>query len=457
MAKHMQFNDDARNAVFAGMQKVADAVKVTMGPKGRNVILERSYGTPTVTNDGVTVAKEIELEDKAENIGAALVKEAAMKTNDAAGDGTTSTVILVEAIAKEGLRHIRSGVNPFSLGKGLHKAVNKVLEELQKKVKDVQGKEEINQIATISAQDDEVGALIAEVMAEVGQDGVVTVEEGRTMGLEKEIVKGMQFDQGYLSPYFVTDPARMEAIVEKPAILVTDKKISSIKDILHLLEAIAAKGKREFVIIADDIDAEALATLILNKMKGTINVVAVKAPGFGDRKKEILKDIAAVTGATLITEEVGIKLDSATDDMLGSSDKVVVTKDKTTIVGGNGQQAEIDTRVGLIRSAIDNTTSDYDKEKLLERLARLAGGVAVIRVGAATEMEMKNKKYKIEDALNATRAAVEEGVVAGGGTAFVKIAAVLDELKLDNEDEQIGVEIIREAIQYPVRQIASNG
>lgn len=324
------------------------------------------------------------------------------------------------------------------------------------KVKQINNKEEIKQVATISAQDEEVGSLIADIMDEVGQDGVVTVEEGRTMGLEKEIVKGMQFEQGYLSPYFITDASRMEAIVEKPAVLVTDKKISNIKDILHLLEGVAAKGKREVVVIADDVDAEALATLILNKMKGTINILAVKAPGFGDRKKEMLKDIAAVTGAVLITEEVGIKLENATADMLGSADKIVASKDKTTIVGGNGKQEEIDARVESIRAAIENTTSDYDKEKLQQRLARLAGGVAVIRVGAATEMEMKNKKYKIEDALNATRAAVEEGIVAGGGTAFVKVATSLDTLKLDDEDEKIGATIIKEAILYPVKQIATN-
>lgn len=347
-------------------------------------------------------------------------------------------------------------MNPFSLGRGLHKAVTKVVEELRSKAKKINNKEEIKQVATISAQDEEVGSLIADIMEEVGQDGVVTVEEGRTMGLEKEIVKGMQFEQGYLSPYFITDTARMEASIEKPAILVADKKISNIKDILHLLEGIAAKGKRDFVIIADDVDAEALATLILNKMKGTINILAIKAPGFGDRKKEMLKDIAAVTGAVLISEEVGITLENATADMLGTADKVVSSKDKTTIVGGNGKQEEIDARIEIIRAAIDNTNSDYDKEKLQQRLARLAGGVAVIRVGAATEMEMKNKKYKIEDALNATRAAVEEGIVAGGGTAFVKIATTLDALTLEDEDEQIGVAIIKAAIQYPVQQIANN-
>ncbi len=456
MAKVIRFGDEAKNAVFAGVQKVADAVKVTMWPKGRNVILERSYGAPIVTNDGVTVAKDIELEDKTENIGAALVKEAATKTNDAAGDGTTTTVVLVEAIVREGLRYIRSGVNPFSLGKGLHKAVDAVVSSIQKAAKDVAKKEEIQQIATISAQDDSVGSLIAEIMDEVGKDGVVTVEEGKSIGLEKELVKGMQFDQWYLSAYFVTEPRRMEAIVENPAILITDKKLSSIKDILHLLEAIAAKGKREFVIIADDVEWEALTTLVLNKIRGVLNVIALKAPWFGDRKKEILKDIAAVTWATVISQELGITLESATVEMLGSASKVVASKDKTTIVGGKWDQKAIDERAEQLRGQIEKTSSEYDREKLAERLARLAGGVAVIKVGAATEMEMKNKKYKIEDALNATRAATEEGILPGGGTAFAKIALELEKLTLDDADEQIGVQIVREAIQYPVRQIANN-
>jgi len=456
MAKQIRFSDDAKNAVFAGVQKVADAVKVTMGPKGRNVILERSYGAPIVTNDGVTVAKDIELEDKFENIGASLVKEAATKTNDAAGDGTTSTVVLVEAIVREWLRYIRSGVNPFSLGKWLHKAVEAVVSNLQKAAKDVAKKEEIQQIATIAAQDEQVGELIAEIMEEVGKDGVVTVEEGKSIGLEKDLVKGMQFDQGYLSPYFVSDAQRMEAVVENPHILITDKKITSIKDILHLLESIATKGKREFVIIADDVEGEALATLVLNKIRGVLNVIALKAPGFGDRKKEIMKDIAAVTGATVITEELGLKLEDATIEMLGTASKVVASKDKTTIIGGKWDQNDIDARVSQLRGQIEKTSSDYDREKLQERLARLAGGVAVIKVGAATEMEMKNKKYKIEDALNATKAATEEGILPGGGTAFAKITLELDKLVLEDADEQIGVQIVKEAIQYPVRQIANN-
>ena len=457
MAKQISYTDSARNSIFAGVQKVADAVKVTMWPKWRNVILEKSYGAPIITNDGVTVAKDIELEDKNEDIGAKIVKEAAVRTNDAAGDGTTSTVILVEAIVKEGLRYIRTWVNPFSLGKWLHKAVKTVVEEIQKQAKDVSNKEEIQQVATISAQDEQVGELIAEIMDEVGKDGVVTVEEGKSVGLEKDIVKGMQFEQGYLSAYFATDLQRMEAVIENPAILVTDKKITSVKEILKLLEELATKWKRDIVIIAEDIEGEALTTLVLNKIRGALNVLALKAPGFGDRKKEMLKDIAAVTGATVISEEVGIKLEDATLDMLGTATKVTANKDKTTIVDGKGTQEKIDARIMQIRSQIDKTTSDYDKEKLQERLARLAGGVAVIRVGAATEMEMKNKKFKIEDALNATKAAAEEGILPGGGTAFVKTANILDEMKLDDEDEQIGVQIIKAAILYPIMQIANNG
>lgn len=456
MAKNIHFSDEAKNKVFAGVQKVADAVKVTMGPKGRNVILERSYWAPIVTNDGVTVAKDVELEDKVENIWAALVKEAATKTNDLAWDGTTSTVVLVEAIAREWLRYIRSGVNPFSLGKWLHKAVDAIVSEIKKAAKDVANKEEIQQVATISAQDEAVGELIAEIMNEVGRDGVVSVEEGKSIWLEKDLVKGMQFDQWYLSPYFVSDPHRMEAAIESPAILLTDKKISSIKDILHLLEWMAAKGKRDFVIIAEDVEWEALTTLVLNKIRGVLNVIAIKAPGFWDRKKDMLKDIAAVTGATVISEEVGIKLEEATVDMLGSADKVTASKDKTTIVWGKGDQSDIDNRITLIRGQIEKATSNYDKDKLAERLARLAGGVAVIKVGAATEMEMKNRKYKIEDALNATRAATQEGILPGGGTAFVKISRALADLQLADSDEQIWVEIVKEAILYPVRQIANN-
>ena len=456
MPKIIKYWDDSRRAVYAGVKKVVDAVKVTMGPKGKNVILERSFGAPVVTNDGVTVAKEIELEDKFENIGAELVKEAANKTNDAAGDGTTTTALLVYAIAKEGLKSVRAGVNPFALNKGLHKAADAVIEELKKRSKKIESREEIEQVATISAQDPEVWKLIADIMEEIWKDGVVTVEEGKSIGLEKEVVKGMQFDQGYISPYFITDSTRMEAVIEKPYIIITDKKISSIKELLPILEQIAATGKKDIVIIADDVEGEALATLVLNKLRGVLNVLAVKAPGFGDRKKEMLKDIAAVTGGQVITEELGLKLENATLDMLGQADKVIADKDKTIIVGGKGRQEDIDARVEMIRTELQKTTSDYDREKLQERLARLVGGVAVIRVGAATEMELKNKKYKIEDALNATRAAIEEGIVPGGGTALLKVQKVLDELKTDDKDEQIGIEIVKSAIEYPAKQIADN-
>jgi chaperonin GroEL len=456
MAKIIKYWDDARREIYNGIKKVADAVKVTMWPKGRNVILERSFGAPVVTNDGVTVAKEIELEDKFENIWAEFVKEAASKTNDSAWDGTTTTVVLVDAISREWLKYIRSGVNPFALTKGLHKAVNVLVDELKKRAKKIESKEEIKQVATISAQDEEVGELIAEIMEEIGKDWVVTVEEGKSIGLEKEVVKGMQFDQGYISPYFITDPSRMEAVVEKPYIIITDKKISSIKELLPLLEQIAATGKKDIVIIADDVEGEALATLVLNKLRGILNVLAVKAPGFWDRKKEILKDIAAVTGGQVISEELWLKLENATLDMLGQADKVIADKDKTIIVWGKGKQEDIDARVEMIRRELEKTTSDYDKEKLQERLARLVGWVAVIRVGAATEMELKNKKYKIEDALNATRAAIEEGIVPGGGTALLKLQKLLDAVKADNDDEQLGIEIVKSAIEYPAKQIAYN-
>ena len=438
------------------MELVAKTVMVTMGPKGRNVILEKSFGAPTVTNDGVTVAKEIDLDDKYHNVGAALVKEAASKTNDAAGDGTTTTTVFTYAMAKEGMRYIRSGVNPFALGRGLHKAVNKLVQDIASESKSLESKEEIKQVAALSAQDEEVGELIADIMDEVGNDGVITVEEGKKMGLDKEIVMGMQFDQGYVSPYFVSDPQRMESVVENPYILVTDKKISSMKDILNILESAAAQGKKDFVIIADDVEGEALTSLVLNKMRGVLNVLAIKAPGFGDRKKANLQDIAVITGATLVTEELGLKLDTVGVEVLGKAEKVVTNKDKTTIIGGAGEAAKIEERVAQIKVQIDQSTSDYDKEKLMERVAKLAGGVAVLKVGAATEMEMKNRKYKIEDALNATRAAVEEGILPGGGTSLVKLSKKLDELKLNDADEQTGVEIVKNAILYPVVQIANN-
>ena len=456
MAKTLHFGDDARKSIFSGIETVANAVKVTMGPKGRNVILERSYGGPIVTNDGVTVAKEIELEDKSENIGANMIKEAAEKTNKEAWDGTTSTVVLAHAMAKEGLRYVRSGVNPFSLWKGLHKAVEILTHEIHQKAQPVDSPEKIRQVATISAQDEEVGNLISEVFEEIGKDGTITVEEGKSIGLTKEIKTGMQFDQGYSSPYLVTDTQRMEAVVEKPYILVTDKKVSSIKEILWVLESVAATGKKDFVIIAEDVDGEALASLVLNKIRGMLNILTIKAPGFWDRKKEMLRDIAVVTGATLITEELGIKLEDTTIDMLGKAEKVISSKDNTVIVSGKGNPDEIEARANQIKGQLSQTTSDYDREKLAERLAKLVGGVAVIQVGAATEMEMKNKKYKIEDALNATRAAIEEGIVAGGGSVLLQLSKVLDAVKFDDPDEQVAIEIVKNAIQYPVKQIADN-
>lgn len=419
-------------------------------------MIDKSYGGPTITNDGVSVAKEIELEDKYYNLGASMAKEAADNTNKEAGDGTTTTVILTYAMAKEGLRYIRSGVNPFALGRGLHKATDKIIEELQNHSKVLNSKEEIKQVATISAQDEEVGTLISEVFDEVGESGTITVEEGKTLGLTKEIKTGMQFDQGYSSPYFVSDAQRMEAVVQKPSILVTDKKIGSMKEIMNLLEAIASTGKKDIVIIAEDIEGEALASLVLNKIRGVLNVLTVKAPGFGDRKKEMLQDIATVTGATVVTEELGLKLEEVGVEVLGSADKVISTKDNTVIVDGKGDESMISERANQIKAQMDHTTSDYDREKLQERLAKLVGGVAVIKVGAATEMEMKNKKFKIEDALNATRAAVEEGIVTGGGTALVKLSKILDKLSFDDADENIAIQIVKSAIQYPVIQIANN-
>lgn len=456
MAKVIKYGDDARKAVFAGMEMVAKAVMVTMGPKWKNVLLAKAYGSPVPTNDGVTVAKEIDFEDQYLNVGASIIKEAADKTNKQAWDGTTTTTTLLYGIANEGQRYIRAWVNPFALSKGLHKAVDKIILDLAAKATPVNNKNEIMQVASISAQDEEVGQLIADIIDEVGKDGVISVEEGKSMGLTKEVVIGMQFDQWYGSPYFVTDPHRMESVLEQPYILVTDKKISTLKDIIGILESLASSGRKNIVIIADDVEGEALTSLVLNKMRGAINVLTIKAPWFGDRKKEMLKDIAAVTGATVITEELWLKLEEATVDMLGGAEKIIASKDKTTIVGWKGEQSDIDARVGEIIVQFDRSTSDYDKEKLMERKARLVGWVAVIKVGAATEMEMKNKKYKIEDALNATRAAVEEGIVPGGWVTLANIAKALEHFVLEDADEHIGVEIIREAIQYPVKQIADN-
>ncbi len=457
MKKDIHYADDARKQLLKWVETVANVVKVTMWPKGRNVILDKGFGAPTVTNDGVSVAKEIELEDKVENVWAEMVKEAAEKTNKEAWDGTTSTVVLAHAIAKEGLRYIDSWINPFALGRGLHKAVDKLVADIQDTAQQIgDSKEQIKQVATISAQDEEVGDLIADVFEEIGKDGTITVEEWNTLGLSKEIKTGMQFDQGYLSPYFVSDSQRMECVIDKPYVLVTDKKIWSMKEIIQLLESMAATGKKDMLLIAEDVEWEALASLILNKIRGMLNVVAVKAPGFGDRKKEILKDIATVTGATLITDQLGIKLEDATIDMLGKADKVIVNKDETIIVDGKWDTDEINDRANQIRAQIWITKSDYDKEKLAERLAKLVGWVAVIKVGAATEMEMKNKKFKIEDALNATRAAIEEWIVAGWGSVLVQLSKTLGKIKLEDQEEQVAVEIIQQAIQYPLKQIADN-
>lgn len=456
MSKTIHYSDDARKLMFQGMEMVADAVKVTMWPKWRNVILEKSYWAPVVTNDWVTVAKEIDLEDKMNNVWASMIKEAAEKTNKEAGDGTTTTVVLAHAMSKEWLRFIRSGVNPFALGRWLHKTVDKVISDLQAQAKPIKNKDEIRQVATISAQDEEVWALIADVMEEIWNDWTITVEEWNSIWLTKEVKTWMQFDQGYTSPYFVTDTQRMEAVVEKPYILVTDQKVSSMKDIIQVLESVAATWKKDIVIIAEDVEWEALASLVLNRMRWMLNVVAIKAPWFGDRKKELLQDIATVTWAMLITPELWYKLDEASIEMLWKAEKVICSKDNTIIVDWKWDQSKIEERADLIRSQIESTKSDYDREKLAERLAKLVWWVAVIKVWAATEMEMKNKKYKIEDALNATRAAVEEWIVAWWGTALLKISKKLEDFKLEDEDENIAVDIVRDAIQYPVIQIANN-
>jgi chaperonin GroEL len=458
MAKQITFSDDARKQMFAGVQQLADAVRVTMGPKGRNVAIEKSYGGPTVTNDGVSIAKEIELEDKMENLGAQLVKEAASKTNDVAGDGTTTATVLAYSMIAEGLRNVAAGANPMVVKGGMEKAVEAVVNELEKQAKQIDSKEEVAQVASISAQNEEVGTLIAEVMDLVGRDGVITVEEGQTLGLSKEVVEGMQFDSGYISPYMVTDTARMESVFEKAKILVTDKKISSIQEVLPIIEAMAQSGKKDLVIIAEDLEGDALSTLVVNKLRGTFNTLAVKAPAFGDRRKAILKDIAALTGATVISEEVGLKLENASLADLGEARKIIATKDETTIVEGAGKSEAVEARVNEIKAEIENTSSDYDREKLQERLARLSGGVAIIRVGAATEVELKERKHRIEDALSATRAAVEEGIVAGGGTALLQASKILEKMiaSAEDPDEKVGLQIVFDALSAPVRQIAHN-
>ncbi len=455
MSKQIHFSDEARLKMFDGMEKVAKTVTATIGPKGRNVIFSKEYGAPQITNDGVTIAKEIELEDNIENMGAGLIKEAASKTNDTAGDGTSTATLLTYAMAKEGLREIRSGINAIELKNGMKKAGNLVVEALSDMATPLDSHEEIQQVATISAQDEEVGQIIASAMEKVGQDGVITVEEGRTFGLEVEVTEGMKFDNGYISPYMVSDAEKMEARVDDAHILITDKKISSLKDILGVLESLAGAGKRELVIIAEDIDGEALTGLILNKLKGSLSVLGVKAPGFGDKKKEILQDLAILTGANLITEETGNKLENATIDDLGKAKSVVSTKDATTLIGGAGNPEKIDARVAEIQNQIAASNSDYDKEKLAERVAKLAGGIAVIKVGAASEVEMKEKKLRIEDALNATKAAVDEGIVAGGGVALLKAGKVLENADF-SPSEKVGADIVARALSYPVRQIAEN-
>jgi chaperonin GroEL len=456
MAKQIKFGEDARRSMEKGINKLADTVKVTLGPKGRNVVLDKKFGAPLITNDGVTIAREIELEDPYENMGAQLVKEVATKTNDVAGDGTTTATLLAQAIIREGLKNVAAGANPMIIKKGIEKSVRVAVAKIQSESEDIRSKEKIAQVAAISAADEEIGALIAEAMERVGNDGVITVEESRTMGTTLDTVEGMQFDRGYLSPYMITDPEKMEAALDNSFILITDKKIANIQEILPVLEQIVQQGKA-LVIIAEDIEGEALATLVVNKLRGTFNVVAVKAPGFGDRRKEMLQDIAVLTGGTVISEELGYELKEATLEMMGQAATVKIDKETTTIVNGGGQDAVIDDRVRQIRALIEETTSEFDKEKLEERLAKLAGGVAVIEVGAATETEMKEKKLRIEDALAATRAAVEEGIVPGGGTALLNTAADIDALiETLVGDEKTGARIIRRAIEEPVRQIAAN-
>ena len=454
MAKQVVFDEAARRALKRGIDKLADTVKVTIGPKGRNVVLDKKFGAPTITNDGVTIARDIELEDHFENMGAQLLKEVATKTDDVAGDGTTTAVVLGQALVTEGLRNVAAGANPMVIKRGLDKAVAAVVAEIKAQSRKVETREQIAAVASISAADPSVGELIAEVMEKVGKDGVITVEEGQSLGLDKEYTEGMQFDRGYISAYFVTNSDRMEAQLDNPAILITDKKISAVADALPALEKAVGTG-RPLLIIAEDVDGEALATLVVNKIRGTVQVLAVKAPGFGDRRKEMLRDIAVLTGGTVISEEVGRKLDSVTAEDLGTARRVVATKDNSTIVDGAGKPAEIKARMAQIKAQVEETTSDYDKEKLQERLAKLSGGVAVIKVGAATEVELKEKKHRIEDALSTTRAAVEEGIVAGGGTTLLQSRGALDKIKLEG-DEQVGVDIVRRALEAPARQIAEN-
>ncbi|MBI4596050.1 MAG: chaperonin GroEL [Candidatus Tectomicrobia bacterium] len=455
MAKQLIYSQDARSKIMVGVDKLSEAVRITLGPKGRNVIIDKKFGSPTSTKDGVTVAKEIELEDPFENMGAQMVKEVASKTSDVAGDGTTTATVLAQAIYREGMKVVTAGANPMDLKRGIEKAVEVSVNEIKKLSKPTKGKQEIAQVGTISANNDPaVGDLIAEAMEKVGKDGVITVEEAKSMETSLEIVEGMQFDRGYLSPYFVTNPERMEAVLDEPYILLNEKKISNMKDLLPILEQIAKMGK-PLLIVAEEVEGEALATLVVNKLRGTLSCAAVKAPGFGDRRKEMLKDISVLTGGNVISEDLGIKLENITLADLGRAKRITIDKDNTTIVEGMGKTEEIEGRVKQIRTQVEETTSDYDREKLQERLAKLVGGVAVIKVGAATETEMKEKKARVEDALNATRAAVEEGIIPGGGVALIRIVSKLDELKLGG-DLQIGVNIVKRALEEPIRQIANN-
>ena len=456
MAKQLVFNEEARVRLKRGMDKLANAVSTTLGPKGRNVALGKKWGAPTVTHDGVSVAKEIELEDPYENMGAQLLKEAATKTNDIAGDGTTTATVLAHAIINEGLRNVAAGANPMLIKRGIEAATEKVVESIKKQAIEIDTKEEISNVASISAQDRQIGDLIAEVMEKVGKDGVITVEEGKGLDFETEYVDGMQFDRGYISPYFMTNPETQESIIESPYILIHEKKISAAADLVPVLEKMLNKGKRELVIIAEDIDGEALATLVLNKLRGMLNVLAVKAPGFGDRRKAMLDDIAVLVGGTVISEDLGRKLENVTLEDLGQADKIISDKNDTTVIGGHGKDGAIKGRMDQIRMEIDKSTSDYDKEKLQERLAKLAGGVAVIKVGAGTEVELKEKKHRVEDALSATRAAVEEGIVPGGGVALINAVAALDGLTMAYPDEQTGVTMVRAALETPLRKLAAN-
>ncbi|KGQ22161.1 chaperonin GroEL [Thermus filiformis] len=456
MAKVLVFDEAARRALERGVNAVADAVKVTLGPRGRNVVLEKKFGSPTITKDGVTVAKEIELENHLENIGAQLLKEVASKTNDVAGDGTTTATVLAQAIVREGLKNVAAGANPLALKRGIEKAVEAAVEKIRSLAIPVEDRKAIEEVATISANDPEVGKLIADAMEKVGKEGIITVEESKSLETELKFVEGYQFDKGYISPYFVTNPDAMEAVLEDAFILIVEKKVSNVRELLPILEQVAQTGK-PLLLIAEDVEGEALATLVVNKLRGTLNVAAVKAPGFGDRRKEMLKDIAAVTGGTVISEELGFKLENATLSMLGRAERVRITKDETTIVGGKGKKEDIEARINAIKKELETTDSEYAKEKLQERLAKLAGGVAVIRVGAATETELKEKKHRFEDALNATRAAVEEGIVPGGGVALLRAISAVDELLKGLEgDEATGAKIVRRALEEPARQIAEN-